>query len=162
MKSIDFTLKAQVKTLNDKLIDVSANDRKTYDSSSYRTGLKANFHLRKTSDNKYYIQVFGKNGEYKKDFKLKVNFSHSFVNTQIVAQLQTNENGIVELGELKDIKWINLVVDGYGIKEWKLTEDYFSNLPSSICVAENTSVQLNCNTNFSDALYGLFSVNSMR
>lgn len=145
-------LSGRVKTVGGQLVNVSTRQDQIYKNPS-ESGLETTFHLGKTGDGKYYIQVFGKNGEIKKDHVLTVSLNHSFVRKSVTVKLQTNESSVIDLGELYNITEVS-VTDKHTTRRWELLGDVRGpSIPYSFCVAENTNFKFTCNTNFSDQFF---------
>jgi hypothetical protein len=154
---INYTLKAKVKTTNGTTVDVSATHRKSF--GSFDEGITTSFHLKKMTNNKYHVYVFGKNGEYKKNYNLTVWLDHVFLKDPVEVQLQTNENGIIDLGELDNIKSIIVADCNRQRKKWDIPDISHAALSYIVNVAENEPFKSMCNTKFHDSLYSLYALN---
>ncbi|KAF9971904.1 hypothetical protein BGZ73_005036, partial [Actinomortierella ambigua] len=62
--------------------------------------------LRKTSKG-YHVVVMGKNGEKRTDVPLQFEFYHSLWSKNITQYLRSNEQGIIDLGHLKEVRLIS-------------------------------------------------------
>jgi len=57
----------------------------------------------KKNDSGYYLIVLGKNGERISNYVVELEMVHIFVKNAIKSTLQTDQNGIIELGYVKSI-----------------------------------------------------------
>lgn len=164
---ISVTLQAKVNTISGNFVDVRAEQLIQFEMDRLNS-ISSRFNLKRTYDNNYQIQVFGKNGEPTSGCKVKLWLKHLFQIRVIDVELQTDDNGIIELGELQHIQSIQLYPsvgrmheiwnsETAELRKWVLNEDNFSTLPPAICAAENTEIKVPCNTAFSDALYSIYS-----
>ncbi len=98
-----------------------------YDSYISKIG---DAYLRKVGD-EYLIETIGRNGESLADHSVHLEFTNENFTKTIRANLQSDVNGKINLGELKDIKQIK-VSDSTGInRKWSL-EKQVANIPDFI------------------------------
>jgi len=94
----------------------------------------------KKNDSGYYLIVLGKNGEKISNYVVELEMNHIFVSKQIKATLQTDENGIIELGELSFVKDLYCNINKYK-KYWNLSPKQFE-VPRRIVIAEGEEINL--------------------
>jgi len=122
LSRISFTLKGKVQNLSqNKKVDVF--DSKAFDLNAIdKTEKIEDLHLRHV-DGKYFLEVLGKNGEPRFDRPIQLTFKHRHFRRVIDASLQTDKNGRIELGSLKDMDTLTAKgVEGTS-KTWILTRD---------------------------------------
>ncbi|CEP11483.1 hypothetical protein [Parasitella parasitica] len=155
---VEFRLKGKLKGIDGSMHEVSADRSISFfePSSSGSSSLPFSVQLEK-SNNIYFIRVFGKNGEPQKDYEVSLRLRHAFVNRTIDVLLKTNQEGAVELGELKDIQWLEFTNTYSTYKQWVLRDDTKSALPPAICVSAAKDFKIACSTHLPDSLYSLYT-----
>ncbi|GAN07735.1 conserved hypothetical protein [Mucor ambiguus] len=155
LTSVEFHLKGKIKGMDGTQHEVTANRTISINAAFSDSGVPSSIQLQRTSDN-YFIHVFGKNGEVKKDFEVSLRFKHAFVNRNIEVLLKTDQQGIIELGELKDIQWLEYSSSST-YKQWVLRDDTQSSLPPAICVSADKDFKIACPTHLPESLYSLYT-----
>jgi hypothetical protein len=90
---------------------------------------------------------------------VSLRFKHAFVNRTIDVLLKTNKEGIIELGDLKDIQWLDFANSSYfNYRQWNLRDDARSALPPAICVSAEKDFKIACPTNLPESLYSLYEI----
>jgi len=74
-------------------------------------------------DNKYILNVLGKNGESKVSYPVNIDLVHKCFKNRIQSTLKTDKNGQVQLGELKDIDSFKVQYGDKQSRDWKLSKD---------------------------------------
>lgn len=156
MTSVEFHLRGKVKGMDGTQHEVDANRTISIDAASNNSGVPFSIQLQRTSDN-YFIHVFGKNGEVKRDFEVSLRFKHAFVNRNIEVLLKTDQQGVIELGALKDIQWFDYNSSCSTYKQWVLRDDAKSTLPPAICVSADKDFKIACPTHLPESLYSLYT-----
>lgn len=155
--SVEFHLKGKIKGIDSTQHEVEAHRTISLPAASNSSGVPVSIQLQRTSDN-YFLHVFGKNGEVKKDFEVSLRFKHAFVNHHIEVLLKTDQQGVIELGALKDIQWFDYNNSSYSAyKQWVLRDDAKSTLPPAICVSADKDFKIACPTDLPESLYSLYT-----
>ena len=116
LKSVEFVLSAQIrnKTL-DRDEDLSFSKKFKFTRNyEYDTLIKQN------EEGNYLIHYLGKNGEPKINHSIGLNLEHAFqthVNNNNRILLETNSEGIIDLGKLKDVKNIKLENENINLEQ---------------------------------------------
>ncbi|MCA9262945.1 MAG: hypothetical protein KDA60_03820, partial [Planctomycetales bacterium] len=84
-----------------------------------RTPQVSDVHLFQASD-RYYVECLGKTGEALAARPVRVRLAHRDFNSPIDASLQTNDQGVVDLGPLEDIESIQVSAPGQAERSWTL------------------------------------------
>ncbi|ORX45405.1 hypothetical protein BCR36DRAFT_333217 [Piromyces finnis] len=121
--------------------------------------------LKKNSSG-YYLIALGKNGERIPNYVAELKLEHIFVKELITSTLQTDQNGIIELGKLPYIKTLACCVNSNNKykKNWDLSPKQF-HLPDRIVIVEGETInlaypyELNELQNYPN-LYALYRVSS--
>ncbi|KAI9470867.1 MAG: hypothetical protein EXX96DRAFT_603007 [Benjaminiella poitrasii] len=156
LSQLEFRLVTKIKTINGALQDLEANHRTFYDPDIEKPGNHASIHLKKSDNNIYTLHAFGKNGEIKKDYEISIRLRHMHVQHTIDVLLKTNYQGIIELGELKNIVWLECGNSRNNCKKYRLQDTVLSTIPSSVCVPVDTSFKIACSTSFQDSCYSFY------
>ncbi|KAI9254122.1 hypothetical protein EDC94DRAFT_524762 [Helicostylum pulchrum] len=155
--SLDFTLNAKIRTLNDTLEPMDIKHSITYRIPVENTGVPESVHLKKSIDGNYFIHVFGLNGEPKANYEVSLKIKHTFVTyNQVNITLKTNNEGVIELGPLPDIQWVEYSSPQVTNKQWSMNNDKKRVLPPAICVAADTPFRIACSTDVSALLFSLY------
>ena len=102
LRHLTFTLKAQINKMTDgKTIDLQTKQKLKFNSDNNGTVIKNAF-LRQ-DEKGYYLEVLGRNGEPQKNLTVNLRLVHALIYDSLHFTLQTNEQGTVFLGKLKDI-----------------------------------------------------------
>lgn len=72
--------------------------------------------------------------------------------------LKTNQGGVIELGELKDIQWLDFTNSYSNYRQWDLRDDTRSALPPAVCVSAEKDFKIACPTNLPESLYSLYEI----
>ena len=101
----------------------------------------------KLTNQGYEIYVLGRNGEPKNNVILNLEFKNKFLSSPINIQLQTNSEGKIILGDLKDIVHIKAIFREKGdIKllnnEWHIINKSKTNYPEEINICEGDCLNL--------------------
>ena len=116
LKSVEFVLSAQIrnKTL-DRDEDLSFSKKFKFTRNyEYDTLIKQN------EEGNYLIHYLGKNGEPKINHSIGLNLEHAFqthVNNNNRILLETNSEGSIDLGQLKDVKNIKLENENINLEQ---------------------------------------------
>ncbi|KAK9762469.1 hypothetical protein K7432_011754, partial [Basidiobolus ranarum] len=160
LTNLEFSLQAKIKTLNDTLKTIDVKHSIQYSSPVDHTGVPASVHLKKAVDDNYFIYAFGKNGEPKKDYEVSLKLKHAYIQyRQVEVILKTNCEGIIELGKLAGIQWIEYSNSSGAYKQWLINHNKQSLLPPAICVSTNTAFKLSCpSPSTSESLFSLYKI----
>ncbi|KAG2236978.1 hypothetical protein INT48_002047 [Thamnidium elegans] len=154
--SLDFTLTAKIRTLNDTLEPIDFKHSISYRIPVENTGVPESVHLKKSVDGNYFIHVFGLNGEPKANYEVSLKIKHAFVSyDQVHVTLKTNSEGVIELGPLPDIQWVEYSSSQVTYKQWSMNNDKKCVLPPAVCVAADTPFRIACSINVSNSLFSL-------
>lgn len=156
LTSVEFQLTGKLKGMDGTQHEVNANRTISINAASNSSGVPSSIQLQRTSDN-YFIHVFGKNGEVKKDFEVSLRFKHAFVNRNIEVLLKTDQQGMIDLGKLNGIQWFDYNSSYATYKQWVLRDDSKSTLPPSICVSADKDFKIACPTDLPESLYSLYT-----
>ncbi|KAI7875308.1 hypothetical protein K492DRAFT_211014 [Lichtheimia hyalospora FSU 10163] len=140
LSSLSFMLRGKVKTTSTKtpLQDVEVSETTRLQNA---TDSITSAYLRIKNDGEYIIQMLGRNGEPQKGVVVNLGLQHSMVEETINVNLQSDQQGVVELGKLKHITGISLYTPVS--KTWDLVPDATqSRLPSVIYHAANKPFHL--------------------
>lgn len=131
-----------------------------YNAPVSSSGVFTSIHLRKETDDNYFIYAFGKNGEPKTDYEISIKLKHAFVQYRHVeVTLKSNEEGFISLGKLKNIQSIEYSNIQGAYKHWTINNENQGLLPLAICVLADTSFDVSCHTALSpDLLYSLYKI----
>ncbi|KAI8990287.1 hypothetical protein BDB01DRAFT_717649 [Pilobolus umbonatus] len=160
---LTFTFETKIKTLSDSIETLSSSQTVTFSpmSAYYDDGhLAHSVQLKVSFDHKYFIHVFGKNGEVKKNYPISLDLKHSFFHASTHVNLQTNDKGVIELGKLDNIKEIEYSGPYNTFQKWRMLspENDATDrlLPSDICIQENKSFKIASLTDAEQSLYSLY------
>ncbi|KAI9304785.1 hypothetical protein BJ944DRAFT_240240 [Cunninghamella echinulata] len=139
LKGLSMVLSAQVKTMFGKepykKVECS---HEVFSDNSDMDGL-ANYQLRK-NNTEYLLNVFGKNGEPLKQRSVQLNFDHKMLYSAISITMQTDDNGIINLGQLDNISSINISSPW---KQWSINKNQTeATLPSTIHANVDTEIKI--------------------
>jgi hypothetical protein len=130
VETLEFKLEARVKALNGSIETVSASHCNRY---TIHDGQPTNVCLKRGIDGQYFIHVLGQNGEPKPGKEIWLALKHAYVSSEIRTSLQSNDEGIIELGQLP-----NIISVEYKGQTWNIAPEYSTPLlPSFICVEAN-------------------------
>jgi hypothetical protein len=122
LASLSYSLKGRVNNISRaKEEDLSAASHITANSID-RTAHTEDMHLRHAAG-RYIVEILGKTGEARKARPVQVELKHHDFKTTVHATLMTDPNGRVELGELKDIDWVNAKLDNGLAHRWNTVRD---------------------------------------
>ncbi len=158
MVKLNFRLVAKIKTLRGTLQNLEASHTILNKPTINNSGIPASIHLSKSRNNTYTLHAFGKNGEIRKDCEVSLRLKHLCVDRVVETLLKTNEKGIIQLGDMKDIVWIECSCARSTYKQYFLKDTFRAILPSSFCISPNTSFKISCSTDFHDAMYSLYEI----
>jgi hypothetical protein len=104
LTQLTISTRAKLKNLLGKDVELSSSDyvRITRDENTDRF---MTCHLSRKASG-YFVEVRGKNGEAIPNRQVIVQFFKSFGNFNFTKELYTDANGVCEIGQLEDIKWI--------------------------------------------------------
>ncbi|CAO3639136.1 unnamed protein product [Cunninghamella echinulata] len=139
LKGLSMVLSAQVKTMFGKepykKVECS---HEVFSDNSDMDGL-ANYQLRK-NNTEYLLNVYGKNGEPLKQRSVQLNFDHKMLYSAINITMQTDNNGIINLGQLDNIYSVNI---SNPWKQWSINENQIeATLPSTIHANVDTEIKI--------------------
>lgn len=154
---VEFHLKGKVKGIDGTVHDIETNRNVSFDAGVSDNGIPCSIQLGKLNDN-YFVHIFGKNGELKKDYEVSLRFKHAFVGRTVDVVLKTNQDGVIELGELKDIQWLDFTNPYSNYRHWVLRDDAKSALPPAICVSAEKDFKIACPTNLPESLFSLYEI----
>ncbi|CAO3703962.1 unnamed protein product [Rhizopus stolonifer] len=127
LKQLDFTLEAKVKALDESIRTVSTQYSYPIETVDEQP---TNICLKKNTNGQYLIYILGANGEPKPGKEIPLTFNHGLTSHSVSSTLQSNNEGIVELGDLSGIASLE-----HKGRIWKLASDKsITLLPSTICV----------------------------
>ncbi|KAG2231590.1 hypothetical protein INT48_003690 [Thamnidium elegans] len=155
--NLDFTLNAKIRTLNDTLEPTDFKHSISYRIPIENIGVPESVHLKKSIDGNYFIHVFGLNGEPKANYEVSLKIKHAFVTyNQVNVILKTNSEGVIELGPLPDIQWVEYSSAQVTYKQWSMNNDKKCVLPPAVCVAADTPFIIACSADVSGLLFSLY------
>ncbi|KAF9165338.1 hypothetical protein DFQ26_000272 [Actinomortierella ambigua] len=101
------------------------------------------FTVLRKSDKGYHIVVLGKNGEKRGDVPLQFEFYHSLWKKGIMHSLRSNEQGVIDLGHLKEIDLVACSSNG---SSWKLRDIHYDkySYPSKIHAVAGETIHVPC------------------
>ncbi|RCI02858.1 hypothetical protein CU098_000362, partial [Rhizopus stolonifer] len=158
LKSLRFNLEVKVKGLDDTFQTLNVQRTINYNSPVNASGTPASIHLSKTTDNRFLLYAFGKNGEAKTDYEVSLKFKHAFVSRPIDTLLKTNEQGYIDLGKLQDIQFFEHYTPQLGYRQWKIHRNMQSITPQTISVPTDTDFKVTCQDDLSESLCSLYKV----
>jgi len=153
---VEFHLRGKIKGIDGTLHDLDADRTISFNTNASNSGIPSSAQLSRANGT-YSIHVFGKNGEIKKDFEVSLRFKHAFVNRSIEVLLKTDQQGVIELGELKGIQWLEYTNSYSTYKQWVLRDDAKSSLPPAIHVSAEKEFVISCPTHLPESLYSLYT-----
>ncbi|KAI8636911.1 hypothetical protein BD408DRAFT_486588 [Parasitella parasitica] len=153
---VDFHLTGKLKGIDGSMHEIGANHNISFCVGPSSRNLPCSVQLEKSNDI-YFIRAFGKNGEPQKDYEVSLRLKHAFVNRTVDVLVKTNQEGAVELGELKDIQWIEFNNTYSTYKQWVFRNDINSALPPAVCVSAGKEFRIACPTSLPGSLYSLYA-----
>ncbi|MDU9051008.1 MAG: hypothetical protein Q3M30_19350 [Candidatus Electrothrix sp. Rat3] len=84
--------------------------------------------LRRTAEG-YLIELLGRNGEARADRPVQLQLKHRDFQRVVQTSLKTDAQGRVNLGELKDIVWVEAENSEKTLRDWQLPQDKHSHPP---------------------------------
>ena len=145
LKSITVEVKGNIKKMTGKNITVSDNHTVMINNyENCENNIFCGLFL-KYSEAGYEIYALGKNGEPKHNIVINVELTNKFLKSKIKAEMQTDNEGKIFLGELKNITKIRAAIQGYIKslpKEWSIENCNKINYPSVLNIIEGDSVKL--------------------
>ncbi|MBI2900051.1 MAG: hypothetical protein HYY17_07685 [Planctomycetes bacterium] len=122
LATISFTLKGKVQSLSQgKKIDLE--DSRTYSLNGIdREEAIEDIHLARTAAG-YVAVLAGKSGEPRPHVPLNVSISHRDITSTIDVTIETDDEGRVELGDLRDVTRVSLAAPGGVSESWSPPRD---------------------------------------
>jgi hypothetical protein len=157
---LEFELEATVKNLSGAEEKLHASFLIDYSFDSEQTAETASIQLKVTPDMKYLVYALGKNGEPKSGYEVEFQFKNVYLPNAITQILQTNDEGVIELGELSDIQYLTAIASGNYAK-WDVLKSLDETkvlLPPSFCVQANKEFKITCPTQLSESNYSIYSI----
>ena len=140
LRQIAFSLTAKVQNLSrNEKVDLSA------DASFALNGIDGSdkvedLHLRHVAG-RHSLDVLGKTGEVKPDRPVALTFKHRDFKDTVHVTLQTDVKGVVSLGELKEIEWVQARGPEGTDHKWLLPDDVHS-MPQAIHAARGEAIHV--------------------
>ena len=116
LSKIDFRLEAKLKTLLKQEQKLVAADSFTVNQID-TTGEILDLHLLPTNSG-WFVEVLGKTGERRKGQPVRFRFGVSGLGKRVDVDLQSNDKGQIELGELINIDWVEATASGGTQRRW--------------------------------------------
>ncbi|MGR3319761.1 MAG: hypothetical protein ACUZ8O_14945 [Candidatus Anammoxibacter sp.] len=140
LANITFILKAKVQNLLlNKKIDLSVE--KNFRLNNIDTTEQVyDIHL-SYIDNEYIIDLIGKNGEEYSGMPVTIELKHKHFRNNISQLMQTNKQGRINIGKLKDITYVTASMHNARKQKWILTHDSHS-YPLSIHCLEGETIKI--------------------
>ncbi|CAO3614855.1 unnamed protein product [Cunninghamella blakesleeana] len=139
LKKISMELSAQVKTMFGKDPYKKVECKHELVSNTSASDDIANYQLRKIN-NDYYFNIIGKNGEPLQKRSVEIMFHHKMLQGTIDITMQTDNNGVINLGSLKNVY---LIYIQNPFKQWSIDENQINaSLPTTIHEDANTEIKL--------------------
>jgi hypothetical protein len=149
LNKIDFIFEADVRNMSKEKND-SLSFRDSFQLNSYNEDFDlVKFYLNKRKG-EYILYVLGKNGEPKVDEIVSISFNHNYIKNKIIENLQTNENGQINLGKLENIQSIKASINYLSrqIKfNWELPNNQTYSYPKTIDILNTDIIELPFNEN---------------
>jgi hypothetical protein len=142
--AVDFVFDAEIYNYS-KETKESLNFRQRIDLNGQKEDLDIiRQYLRRKGDG-YVINVLGKNGEPKTDQQLTIEFSHKHLLQPITLNLQTNEHGEVNIGDLKSVSSLTSTTNYLNrsiCHGWEVPKEREFSYPCSIDILNTDSIVL--------------------
>lgn len=139
MRELQLTLHARVQRVTQGAQTLETSHITTYQSVAGDDEL-ASMHLRTNEQGEYLLQVLGKNGEALPSKVVQLNLGHAMVTKVISVRLQTNDNGMVELGKLEHITSIQAMAPVH--KLWNFSSRTATVLPQVLHLTPNAPFEV--------------------
>jgi hypothetical protein len=108
--NLTFTLKGKVENLsNNRKDELSSNQ--SFNVNAIAATEKTEAIFTRLAGGVYQAMVLGLSGEPVADRPIRLEIKNRYFTRSIHTSLQTDKNGLVELGELKDIEWVKLAAN---------------------------------------------------
>ncbi|KAG0171387.1 hypothetical protein DFQ28_001072 [Apophysomyces sp. BC1034] len=143
MSQLKFTLSAKVRGVSSPPSDIEVSQEIKYDSSAQNI---ARPYLRATEDG-YILCILGKNGEPRKNHTVQLTLKHTMVAESIELKMQTDDHGVIHLGKLENVAWINTSEPTY--KQWLINREQIL-LPPALCTVANAPFKIALSANDSN------------
>ncbi len=136
LRNIRFTLTCKVKAISNGEYQ-NFNVAKSFDLNQIDNTSELEDYFLQWSKTGYQLMVLGKTGEPRSGKQLYLTFKHKHLSSTINSYLQTDKHGVVKLGQLKDIDYIQ-----YSNRQWTLTDAALSAVPRTIHAKVGRSVRI--------------------
>lgn len=123
IKTVSLSLSAKIKNQSkNKIESVSASQ--TYSINGIdQSDVIQDVHLVPSSEG-YFLELLGKSGEVRPKQAVRVKLTMNQFTTEVVADLQSDDRGLIKLGELEQVRLLNVTSAGGSQKSWQLkTQD---------------------------------------
>ena len=117
LSKIEFRLEAKLKTLLNQTTKLVAADSFAINQID-STGEIQDLHLLPTNKG-WFLEVLGKTGEPRKGQPVRFRFSVAGLNRQVDVDLQSDDIGQIELGELVNVDWLEATAAGGSKRRWE-------------------------------------------
>ncbi|KAI8384988.1 uncharacterized protein BYT42DRAFT_643716 [Radiomyces spectabilis] len=136
LSAINFTLTANVKCLSAQQPSQRVEIAEQVTVSTSESNSIISTHLRSSAEEGYFIYVCGKNGEPIKNHVVEISLKHKMLTNNITVHLQSDNDGVIALGQIKDVAWLHTPY-----KFWNVAE-YITELPPFITARANTEFKV--------------------
>ena len=116
LATISFRLEAKIKTLLNQTQTLVAADAFTINKID-STGEIQDLHLLPTSDG-WFVEVRGKTGERRKGQPVRFRFHLPGLKNSVDVDLQSDDKGLIALGDLSEVAWFNATLSGGSKRRW--------------------------------------------
>ncbi len=141
IKNISFTLKAQTRSMSkSKNVDLSTETANFAVNGIDSTDRISELLFGK-ADGKYKYTLLDKSGRPMPGRPVTVSLKHKYFTAPVVASLKTDANGVVQLGELKEIAYLNSSYSEGQTNATALISD-IAMIPANVCVSEGDAVAI--------------------
>ena len=123
LKTISLTLSAELKVISrNETKNVSASQAFSINSMD-QSDVIQDVHLVPTNRG-YFLEILGKSGETRSKQAVRVSMKMEDFNSEVHVDLQSDENGLVELGPLANVSSVKAAAAGGAVKSWPIaTQD---------------------------------------
>lgn len=140
LQGLTFTLSAQIKNLSQGKT-VSLVSKEDFHVNQIDTDVKVeDLHLSKIGD-EYFLDLLGKNGELKVGRSIQLTLKHRDFREPVNVALQTNMQGRIKLGKLKEIATLSVAGPEGTTRQWNLIRQSHTYL-NSMFASEGETIEI--------------------
>lgn len=136
LRNIRFTLTCKVKAISNGEYQ-NFNVSKSFDLNQIDNTSELDDYFLQWSKNGYHFMALGKTGEPRVGRAIYVQFKHRHLSQIISVYLQTDKHGVVKLGPLKDIDYVQ-----FSGRQWSIDEAAMTTVPRTIHAKVGRSVRI--------------------